>query len=142
MILPVLTGLAGWYLIYMKFVAARILITQAGKDLSIWRNRFMSAASNLWVFCFFIPGILLTRILDSSFRQVFTSLSVGWLIFALLFSPLVFGATWAFIKLLFENQSRNCPHCGKITRHHEPALGLCEHCGGVLGEWLFVPEKS
>jgi hypothetical protein len=141
-ILPVLTGLAWWYLIYLKYVAARTLVTQAGKDFSIWRSRFMSTASNLWIFLFFVPGILLTRFLDSSFRQVFTPLSIGWLILTLLFSPLVFGATWALIKLLFESQSRNCPHCGKITRHQEPALGLCEHCGGGLGEWLFISEKS
>jgi hypothetical protein len=24
----------------------------------------------------------------------------------------------------------------------EPALGLCEHCGSVLGEWLFISETS
>jgi hypothetical protein len=123
-------------------VAARILVTQAGKDLSIWRSRLMSAASTLWIFLFFVPGILLTRFLDESFREVFSYLGAGWLIFTLLFSPLVFGATWALIKLFFENQSRKCPHCGKITRQREPALGLCEHCGSVLGEWLFISEKS
>jgi hypothetical protein len=141
-ILPVLTGLAWWYLIYIKFVAARLLGTQAGKHLSIWRRRFMNAASHLWIFLFFIPGILLTRFLDESFREVFSYLSVGWLTFTFLVSPLVLGATWAIIKIFVENQARTCPHCGKITRHQQPALGLCEHCGGVLGEWLFIPEKS
>jgi hypothetical protein len=141
-ILPILTALAWWYLIYIKFVAARLLATQTGKDLSIWRRRLMSAASNLWIFFFFIPGILLTRFLDESFREVFSYLSVGWLTFTFLFSPLMFAATWGLVKLFFENQSRTCHHCGKITRHREPALGVCEHCGDVLGEWLFIPEKS
>jgi len=141
-ILPVLTCLAWWYLIYLKFVSARLLITQTGKDLSVWRSRFLSMASSVWIFFFFIPGILLTRFLDVSFREVFAYLSTGWLIFALLLSPLVFGVTWALIELFFKNQSRNCPHCGTITRQQEPALGLCEHCGGVLGEWLFISKQS
>lgn len=141
-ILPILTCFAWWYLIYIKFVAARLLITKVGRDLSVWRSRSISMASSVWIFFFFIPGILLTRFLDESFREVFAYLSTGWLIFALLLSPLVFGATWALIKLFFENQPRKCPHCGKITRHQEPALGLCEYCGGVLGEWLFISEQS
>jgi Zn-dependent protease with chaperone function len=141
-ILPILTCFAWWYLIYIKFVAARLLITQAGKDFSVWRSRFISMASSLWIFFFLIPGILLTRFLDESFREVFTYLSVGWLIFTLLFSPLIFGATWTLIKLLFENQSRKCPHCGKPTQRAAPAIESCEHCGGVLGEWLFISEQS
>lgn len=141
-ILPVLTALAWWDLLYIKFVAARLLATQAGKDLSIWRRRFMSVVSTLWIFLFFMPGVLLTRFLDESFREVFSYLSVGWLTFTFLFSPLMFAATWAIIKIFVENPPHTCPHCGKITRHQEPALGLCEHCGGVLGEWLFVSEKS
>jgi hypothetical protein len=141
LILPVLACLAWWYLIYIKFVASRVSATQTGSYFSAWRGRFLGTASAVWVFLFFMPGLLLSRFIDLEFPY-FLYFNLGWLIFTLLFSPLVFGATWVAIKFFFDNQPKKCPHCGNSTRHATPAIEFCEHCGGVLGEWLFVPESS
>lgn len=140
-ILPVLTCLAWWYLIYIKFVASRVSATQIGSYFSVWRGRFLRTASAVWVFLFFMPGLLLSRFIDLGFPY-FLYFNLGWLIFTLLFSPLVFGATWAAMKFFFDNQSKRCPHCRNFTHHAAAAIEVCEHCGGVLGEWLFVPESS
>jgi hypothetical protein len=139
-ILPVLTCLAWWYLIYIKFVTSRVSTTQAGTSFSIWRGRFIGTASAVWVFLFFMPGLLLSRFLDLGFPY-FLYFNAGWLAFTLLLSPLTFSATWVLIKLLFDNQPKKCPHCGKFTSHQEPAIEYCEHCEGILGEWLFISEK-
>jgi hypothetical protein len=141
-ILPVLTCLAWWYLAYMRFVTLRLLATQTGRNFSVWRSRFVTVASSVWIFLFFIPGVFLTRFLDGGFQELFTYLSAGWLTFVFLFSPLIFGASWILIKLFFENRSKRCPHCGKNTGHAAPAVEFCEHCGRTLGEWLFIPEQS
>ena len=141
-ITPVLTCLAWWYLIYIKFVALQVSATQMGRNFSVWRNRFMISASSLWIFLFFVPGIILTRFLDGSLQELFLYLNIGWLTFTLLLSPVVFGLTWAAIKLFFDNQPKKCPHCGKNTGHAAPAVEFCEHCEHTLGEWLFVPEKA
>lgn len=102
----------------------------------------MQTASALWAFLFFIPGLFLSRFLNGELLEVFLYASVIWLISTTLFSLVGFAGSWAFIKLVFENQSTKCPHCGKITGHTSPAIELCEHCEGVLGEWLFIPEKT
>ena len=140
-ILPVLACLAWWYLIYIKFVASRASATQTGPYFSAWRGLFFGTASPVWVFLFLMPGLLLSRFIDLGFPY-FLYFNLGWLILTLLFSPLVFGATWAAIKFFFDNQPKKCPHCGNSTRHATPAIEFCEYCGGVLGEWLFVPESS
>jgi len=140
-IIPILTCLAWWYLTYIRFVALRLSATQIGRNFSVWRSRFIMTASSLWIFLFLVPGIILSRFLDGSVRELFIYLNLGWLAFTLLLSPLAFGASWAAIKLFFDSQPKKCPHCGKITQHSAPAIELCEHCEGVLGEWLSVPEK-
>jgi hypothetical protein len=140
-ILPVLASLAWWYLIYIKFIASRVSATEIGTSFSAGRRRFLGTASVVWVFLFFMPGLLLSRFIDLGFPY-FLYFNISWLIFTLLFSPLVFGATLAAIKFFFDNPPKRCPHCGNITGHAAPAIELCEHCGGVLGEWLFVPESS
>jgi hypothetical protein len=139
-ILPVLTCVAWWYLIYIKFVASRLSATQIGKYFSIGRGRFIRIASAIWVFLFLMPGLLLSRFLDLGFPY-FLYFNVGWLVFTLLLSPFAFAASLALIRLFFENQPTKCPHCGNITRHVVPVRELCDQCGGVLGEWLFVPES-
>jgi len=75
-------------------------------------------------------------------RNYSVYLNTGWLTFTLLLSPVVFGLSWAAIKLFFDNQPKKCPHCGKNTGYAAPAVEFCEHCEHTLGEWLFVPEKA
>ncbi len=85
------------------------------------------------------PARFLSRFIDLGFPY-FLYFNLVWLAFTLLLSPFAFAATWVLIRLFFENQPKKCPHCGNITHHATPAIELCEHCEGVLGEWLFVPE--
>jgi hypothetical protein len=141
-VIPGLTCLAWWYLAYMRFVTLRLSATQTGRKFSAWRSRFMTISSSVWIFLFFIPGVVLTRFLDGSFQGLFAYLSAGWLVFTLLFSPLIFAVSWVSIKAIFENRNKRCPHCGKSTRHSAPAVEFCEHCERILGEWLFIVEKS
>lgn len=139
-VIPVLTCLAWWYLIYVRFVSVQLLATHTGRNISVWRNHFINTASAVWAFLFFMPGLVLSRFLDIG-SPYFIYFNLGWLAFTILLSPLAFGASWAVIKLLFNNQPKQCRHCGKITRHPSPAIELCEHCQGVLAEWLFLPEN-
>jgi len=139
---PVLFIMAWWYLLYIRFIAVRLSATQIGKNFSVWKSRFIKTASVLWTFLFFVPGIILSRFVDGSLPEIFLYLNLAWLAFTLLLSPLAFGASWAIIKLFFENQPKKCSHCGKITAHAAPAIEFCEHCGGILGEWLFISEKD
>jgi Zn-dependent protease with chaperone function len=136
---PLLTCLAWWYLIYLKFVASRSSATQTGGELSRERIRFINTVSAAWAFLFFMPGVVLSRFWDLGFPY-FLYFNLGWLVFTLFLSPLVFGASWVLLKFLFENRPQKCPHCGNITRHIVPAIEFCEHCGGILGNWLFVKE--
>jgi Zn-dependent protease with chaperone function len=140
-IVPMLILTAWWYLIYVRFVSRRVSATQTGKNFSVWRNRFMQTASASWGFLLFIPGLFLSRYLTGELVEIFLYFSLIWLASTLLLGVIMFGATWVIIRLFFENQPQKCPHCGKVTRHREPAIEFCEHCEGVLGEWLFVPEN-
>ena len=140
-IAPILILTAWWYLIYIRFISLRLSATQVGRDFSVWRSRFMKTASVAWAFLFFIPGLFLSRYLSGELLEVFLYVSLIWLAGTLLLSAAVFSATWAVIKLLFDNQPKECPHCGKVTQHAAPAIELCEHCGNGLGEWLFLPEN-
>jgi hypothetical protein len=139
---PVFVCLAWWYLAYIRFITLRLLATQTGRTISVWRSRFIKTTSSLWVFFFFVPGILLSRLMDGSFREVFISLNVSWLAFTIFLSPIIFVVSWITIKLVFDNPTQKCPSCGKITKHAAPAVERCEHCEGVLGEWLFIPEQA
>lgn len=139
---PVLVIVAWWYLIYIRFIALRILATQIGRDFSVWRSRFMTIVSGLWIFLFFVPGIILSRLVDRSLPETFIYLNLIWLAFTAVLSPIAFALSWAVIKLFFDNQPKKCPHCGKTTGYSEPAIELCEHCGGMLGEWLFVADNT
>jgi len=138
---PLLTCLAWWYLIYARFITLQLSATQVGRKFSVWRSRFMIIASSVWIFLFFVPGIVLTRFLNGEFQEFFTYLSAGWLTFTLLFSPLVFGVSWVAIKLFFDPRHKKCPHCGKDTGYATPAIEFCEHCENTLGEWLFIPGQ-
>jgi hypothetical protein len=140
-IAPILVLTVWWYLAYVRFISIRLIATQVGKDFSVWRKRFMQTSSGLWVFLFFIPGLFLSRFLSDELLEVFLYASVIWLISTIVFSLAVFAGSWAFLKIFFDNQPKKCPHCGKISGHAAPAIETCEHCDGVLGEWLFVPEK-
>ena len=140
-ITPILAITAWWYLAYIKFISFRLFATQVGNIFSPWKSRFIKTASALWVLFFFIPGLFLTRYLSGELLEVFLYFSLIWLASTFLLSTVVFVASWAIIKLFFDNQPQKCPHCGKFTQQKVPAVGLCEHCEGVLGEWLFVPEK-
>jgi Zn-dependent protease with chaperone function len=141
-IAPILVLIAWLYLAYLRFISLRLTATQVGKNYSVWRKRFMQAASALWVFLFFVPGLFLSRFLSGELLEVFMYASLIWLASTLLLGSLAFAGSWAVIKLSFDNQPRKCPHCGKITEHAAPAIEQCEHCEGVLGEWLFVEEKG
>ncbi|HMD80013.1 MAG TPA: hypothetical protein VKE92_01820, partial [Anaerolineales bacterium] len=132
---------AWWYLAYIKFISFRLFATQVGNVFSPWKSRFIKTASALWVLFFFIPGLFLTRYLSGELLEVFLYFSLLWLVSTFLLSTVAFVASWAIIKLFFDNQPQKCPHCGKFTQQIVPAVELCEHCEGVLGEWLFVPEK-
>jgi Zn-dependent protease with chaperone function len=140
-IAPILVLTAWWYLIYIRFISLRLSATQIGRNFSVWRSWFMKTASVVWAFLFFIPGLFLSRYLSGELLEVFLYFSLIWLACTLLLSVVAFGATWAAIKLFFDRQPKECPECGKVTHHAIPAIGLCEHCGHVLGEWLFIPEK-
>jgi hypothetical protein len=139
-ILPILSGLAWWYLIYIKSVASRVSATQVGAFFSARRALFIKVASAGWVFLFFMPGVLLSRFIELGFPY-FAYFNLGWLAFTLLLSPLAFAGTWLLEKIFLENQPTKCPHCRRTTSHQEPAIEVCEHCAGVLGEWLFISEK-
>ena len=138
---PILVIISWWYFAYMRFISLRLSTTQTGRNFSVWRKRFIHTASVLWVFFFFMPGLLLSRYLTGDLAEGFLYSIVIWLIFTILFSLAMFGGSWALMKLFFDNQPKKCPHCGKITKHSAPAIESCEHCEGILGEWLFVPEK-
>jgi hypothetical protein len=140
-IIPVLVLTAWWYLLYIRFISLRVSATQIGRNFSVGRIRFMQTTSVLWIFLFFIPGLFLSKYLRGELVEVFLYSSLIWLAGTLFLSVIVFGATWVIIKLAFENQPKRCTHCGNITRHTAPAIELCEHCGGILGEWLFVSES-
>jgi Zn-dependent protease with chaperone function len=59
---------------------------------------------------------------------------------AVILYPVVFGATWAIIRVRRVIITPRCPNCGEVT-HHEVAVGQkCEHCGEDLALWLFVPH--
>ena len=139
---PILILTAWGYLIYIRFISLRLSATQIGRNFSVWRSWFMKTASVVWAFLFFIPGLFLSRYLSGELLEVFLNFSVIWLACTLLISITAFAGTWAVIKLFFDNQPQKCPHCGKVTRHATPAIELCEHCGQVLGEWLFVQENG
>ena len=139
---PILILTAWWYFIYIRFISLRVSATQIGKNFFTWRRRFIHTSSVLWVFLFLMPGLLLSRFLRGEFLEPFLYAIMIWLIFTVLFSLALFAGSWAIIKFFFENESKKCPHCGKITSHTSPAIEFCEHCEGVLGEWLFVPEQT
>ena len=141
-IAPILILTAWWYLIYIRFISLRLSATQIGRNFSVWRSWFMKTASVVWSFLFFIPGLFLSRYLSGELLEVFLNFSVIWLACTLLLSIAAFGVTWAVIKLFFDSHPKECPHCGKVTRHAAPAIELCEHCGQVLGEWLFIQENG
>jgi hypothetical protein len=134
--------IAWWYLIYMRFISLRLSTTQIGRNFSVWRSRFSHIATALWGFLFFIPGLFLSRFLSGGLLEVFMYASLIWLASTCLLSLTTFGASWVAIRLLFDNELKICPHCGKITQHTAPAIELCEHCGGTLGEWLFVASSD
>lgn len=140
-ITPVMVLMAWWYMMYVRSLSLQIAMNQMGRDISVWGNRFMRTASILWGLFFFIPGLVLSRFIAGSLLQLFVYINLGWLVFTLLFSPLVFGATWIAAKWLFENKPKRCPHCGGTISNPTPAIEACEHCEGVLGEWLFAPEN-
>lgn len=141
-IAPILVLTAWWYLIYIRFISLRLSATQIGRNFSVWRIRFLKTASVAWAFLFFIPGLFLSRYLSGELREVFLYSSLIWLACTLLLSVAAFGATWAVIRLFFDNRPKECPHCGKVTQHAIPAIESCEHCGHVLGKWLFIQEKT
>ena len=140
-IAPILVLIVWWYLACVRYISLRLTATQIGKDFSILRKWFLRTVSGLWVFFFVIPGLFLSRFLSGELLEVFLYASVIWLIFTILLSLAVFGGSWAIIKFVFENGTKNCPHCGKVAGYTSPAIESCKHCEGVLGEWLFVPEK-
>ena len=139
---PILILTAWWYLTYIRFISLRLSATQIGRNFSVWRSRFMKTASVVWAFLFFIPGLFLSRYLNGELLELFLYFSLIWLACTLLLSAAAFGATWTVIKLFFDNQPKECPHCGKVTQHAAPAIELCEYCGHVLGEWLFIQEEA
>ena len=141
-IAPILVLIAWLYLAYLRFISLRLTATQVGKNFSVWRKRYMQAASALWVFLFFVPGLFLSRFLNGELLEVFLYASLIWLASTLLLVTLAFAGSWAVIRLFFDNQPKQCPHCGKVTQHKVPAVEQCEHCEGVLGEWLFLQEKG
>lgn len=138
---PVLVVTVWWYLVYIRFVNYRLLATQTGRHFSIWRRRFIRTASTIWAFLFFMPLLFWSRILDGTISNSLLYINLGLLAFTILLSLITFGTSWLIIKMFFDNQPKKCPHCGKTTQHRAPAIESCEHCGGILGEWLFIPEK-
>jgi len=138
---PTLFFLVWWYLWYLKFITRKIYVTQTGKHLSVWRNRFIGIASKMWIVLFFSPGLFLSRFFGYG-ASYWDLLYISWFIFTILVSPLIFGVTWLLIKLFFDHQFIECPHCGKKMNNARSSNVLCDYCGGILREWVFLSETQ
>lgn len=142
-----LVFLAWWFLIYIRFLAIRLFAGYSGDRRPVWRMRLITWASGIWLFLFFLPGLILIQLMTSSTpgEAVFeyTGYAIlGWLLFVLIFSPLYLALSGAAIIALASLQERRCPACRNITHRPTPAVETCEHCGRSLGEWLFVAESG
>ncbi len=151
LILPVMIALAWAFLAYARFINIRLFAAHTGVKRSTWKTGLGSWALNIWVFLFFIPGLIFGRFLiwnvswtDSTYNW-FGLLLIGfgiWLALALFFGLGTILLSWGAIEFSAVISPPRCPTCGRVTHQDIPAIKTCEYCGQLLGKWLYVPQDT
>lgn len=151
LMIPLVIALAWVFLVYARFINIRLFATHTGIKHSTWKTRLGRWALNVWAFLFFIPGLIFGRFLiwnvswtDSTYNW-FGLLLIGfgiWLALALFFGLGTILLSWGAIEFWRAISPPRCPTCRRVTRREIPAIETCEHCGHLLGKWLYVLQED